>query len=81
MCDYSRDHKTIIAPEDEALFDQQQETGAIMDACVKREMFLQKHKQAIVGDDSLMLYRLPLNPEQMKKVYDGIIKNNKESGL
>jgi len=81
MCDYSREHKVVMTPEDTALFKQQQETGATMDQMVKREMFLQRHKQSIVGDDSLMLYRLPLNEEQMKKVYDGIIKNNKESGL
>lgn len=81
MCDYSREHKVVMTPEDAALFKQQQETGATMDQMVKREMFLQRHKQSIVGDDSLMLYRLPLNEEQMKKVYDGIIKNNKESEL
>jgi len=81
MCDFKRDHKLVMTPEDAALYKEQQATGAIMDACMKREMFLQKHKKAIVGDDSLMLYRLPLNPQQMKNVYEGIIKNNKLSDL
>ena len=76
--DYSRDHKTVISPADEELFNQQQETGAVMDTMVKREMYLQRNKQAIVGDDSLMLYRLPLNEQQIKAVYDGIIKSSKE---
>tara|TARA_R110000851_G_scaffold18394_3_gene57852 strand:+ start:4276 stop:4512 length:237 start_codon:yes stop_codon:yes gene_type:complete len=57
------DEKAIL------LAKEQQETGLIMDACVKREMFLQRNKEQIFGDDSLMLYRLPLTESQMKDVH------------
>ena len=74
MTDFKRDHKLVIAPEDEALYDEQKKTGAVMDMMTKREMFLQKNKATIVGDDSLLLYRLPLNEEQLASVYENIIK-------
>ena len=75
MTDFTRDHKLVIAPDDEELYAQQKKTGEVMDSMSKREMFLCRNKDTIIDDESLFLYRLPLNEEQLKNVYDNIIKD------
>ena len=49
--------------------DEQDSTGRIMDQMAKREQFLVSNKERIHDNDSLMLYRLPLNESQMNAVY------------
>lgn len=64
--------------EELQLIKEQESVGRIMDTMQKRELFLQKNKEKFNNDDSLLLYRLPLNSEQMKIVYNNIVKNNIE---
>ena len=63
----------LIKPEDEPIMEEQNKLGKIMDASTKRELFLKKHKDVFVNDDSLMLYRLPLNEQQIEKMYYNLI--------
>jgi len=69
----------IVIKEDPEVKKAQQDVGAVMDKMVKREQWLRRHKAAIVGDDSLLLYRLPLNEEQLKTVYYNILDETKKS--
>lgn len=78
MSQFERDHKLVIKEEDKAVFEEQKAVGAVMDTMTKRELWLKKHKDTVVGDDSLMLYRLPLNEEQMGNVFSNIINAAKE---
>ena len=69
---FDRTIKQQTHPDDEKIMIEQQETGKIMDQCTKHEMFLQRNRDQIINDDSLMLYRLPLSEEQRKQVYDNL---------
>ena len=62
-------------PQDGAPTDEQNANGAVMDAMTKREEFLVSNKDAILNSDSLMLYRLPLNEEQLANVYHQTCKD------
>ena len=66
------DKTKMLSTQDKKVFLEQQQTGAVMDRMVKREQFLVKNKKQILDDDSLFLYRLPLNEEQIKNMYESI---------
>ena len=59
--------------------DEQDATGRIMDQMAKREQFLVSNKERIHDNDSLMLYRLPLNESQMNAVYQKTVTDYFES--
>tara|TARA_R110000868_G_C10949856_1_gene767726 strand:- start:80 stop:319 length:240 start_codon:yes stop_codon:yes gene_type:complete len=68
--------KQIIHPEDAQIIADQKELGAIMDIAAKKEQFLARHKDVFLNDDSLLLYRLPLNESQMEQIYLNLIKES-----
>mgnify|MGYP003635655956 CR=1 FL=1 len=70
------DKEKILSEVDKKVFLEQQKTGAVLDRMVKREQFLVKNKKQILGDDSLFLYRLPLNEEQIKNMYESIMTDS-----
>ena len=69
-----QDKPMVIKPEDMELDKEQKLNGHVMDDMVKKEHYLMRNKQKIMGDDSLFLYRLPLNETQMANVYNNLIK-------
>jgi len=68
--------KPKLTEEDLKIIKEQEETGKKMEELLKRERFLVRNKKKIMSDDSFMLYRLPITDEQMKEIYEDIIKNN-----
>lgn len=62
-----------IKPEDAKVIAEQQRLGKLMDEYKKKEMFLGRHKQEFNADDSLLLYRLPLNESQIENMYYKLI--------
>lgn len=67
--------KRELTKEEIQLNIKQKELGKVMDRAVKKEMFLRKHKEMFNNDDSLLLYRLPLNLQQMQNMYENLTKS------
>jgi len=63
----------VLKPEDAKLMEEQKKLGAVMDKHAKHEQFLLRHKDAMLNDDSLLLYRLPLSDEQREAIYNKLI--------
>lgn len=71
--------KKILTDEDKKIILDQKETGKIMDDMFKKEMFLRKDPEFFKNDDSLLLYRLPLNKKQMKAIHKNIMKDHNKN--
>lgn len=72
------DTPIVMTPADVIKLKAQQEIGAVMDKMVKREQFLKKNKTVIESSDSLLLYRLPLNDEQIANIYTALLDHSKK---
>jgi hypothetical protein len=68
----------VLTRKDKMIIEEQKETGKIMDHQFKREMFLRNNKDDFpINDFSKILYRLPLNEEQIEKLYNNLINEKK----
>jgi hypothetical protein len=68
----------VLTRKDKMLIEEQKETGKIMDHQYKREMFLRGNKEDFpISDFTKILYRLPLNEQQIEKLYNQIIEEQK----
>ena len=62
-----------LTEEDIQITKEQEQTGEVMDSMLKKEHYLRKNKD-LFSDPSLLLYKLPLNKEQTKILYDSLVK-------
>ena len=68
--------KKELTDEQKALIEEQEKTGTLMDNMFKREQLLRNEKETFRDNESLLLYRLPLNEEQMKAIHSNLTNKN-----
>lgn len=68
----------IINAEDAKVIAEQKVLGPIMDDATRKEQFLFRNRDTFLNDDSLLLYRLPLNESQMEQIYFNLLKESKQ---
>jgi D-hexose-6-phosphate mutarotase len=68
----------VLTNQDKMIIEEQKETGQIMDQQFKRELFLRENKEDFpISDYTKILYRLPLNEQQIEKLYNQIMNEKK----